>query len=191
MSSDIASKIEQLWARFQKKPNRDRWAESHLSTTLAAQIFSLRESRGWTQATLAKKVGMAQSRISLLEDPSYDKFSTATLKRLASAFDVVFVGRFVSYSEMLEWSSNLTQKKLAPPPFEQDMMPFGQQNLDVKPKLVVQSNEERHGIARAADPGKKRSALDATYNDAQKANYNMPKMNLWGKDAPQAYEGSL
>lgn len=123
MSPDIASKIEQLWRRFQDRESRHNWASSHLSTNLAAQIFSLREARGWTQTELAEAAGMAQSRISLLEDPSYEKFSLTTLKRLATAFDVVFVGRFVTFSEMLAWSTNLTPERLAPREFVKDRPP--------------------------------------------------------------------
>lgn len=123
MLSDISSKIAQIWTRFQKKENRDAWAASHLGTSLAAQILSLREARGWTQKELAERAGMAQSRISVLEDPDYEKFSLSTLKRIASAFDVVFVGRFVTFGEMLEWAIDPSPARLAPVSFENDRKP--------------------------------------------------------------------
>jgi transcriptional regulator with XRE-family HTH domain len=82
--------------------------------------MSTREARHWTQTDLAKEVGMAQSRISLLEDPSYEKFSLTTLKRLASAFDVALIVRFVPFSELAQWSTNITPGLLAPVRFEDD-----------------------------------------------------------------------
>ena len=92
----------------------------HLSESIAAQINATRKARGWTQSDLAKKSGMAQNRISVLEDNDYENTSLTTLKRLASAFDVALVVRFVPFSEGLEWASNMTADKLAPRKFEED-----------------------------------------------------------------------
>lgn len=168
MSSDINSKIEQIWHRFQDKKRRDAWASSHLGTSLAAQIFNLREARGWTQKRLADEVGMAQSRISLMEDPDYEKFNVSTLKRLASAFDVVFVGRFAPFSEMLDWSTKLTPDKLAPRPFTEDRMPGSAQDVP-QARQSTAADDAPHrprprgnSILRASSPasGREASAFD-------------------------------
>ena len=95
------SRIKSLWGKFRNKEFRESFLTSRLSTNIAAQIQTMREDRGWTQEQLAEASGMAQSRISLLEDPSYERMSVSTLKRLASAFDVGLSIRFVPYSVLL------------------------------------------------------------------------------------------
>ena len=61
----------QLWEKMRGKPYRDSFVAAHLSTNIAAQIQTLREKRGWSQGELAEKAGMARSRISVMENPSY------------------------------------------------------------------------------------------------------------------------
>lgn len=52
---------------------------------LAHRIAELRESRGLTQADLARKVGTTQAGISRLENPNYRNYSLKTLEKVAVA----------------------------------------------------------------------------------------------------------
>jgi transcriptional regulator with XRE-family HTH domain len=105
-----------------KKTYRDAFVAAHVSNTVASQIASLRAERKWTQGELAEKSGMRQSRISALEDPNNENFEVKTLERLASAFDVALTVRFVPYSEIAIWASNITQDQLSVPDFEHDVL---------------------------------------------------------------------
>ena len=105
-----------------KKAYRDLFVAAHVSNTVASQIASLRAERGWTQGELAERSGMRQSRISALEDPNNENFEKKTLERLASAFDVGLTIRFVAYSEIALWASNITEDKLSVPDFEHDVL---------------------------------------------------------------------
>lgn len=100
LSSRINSKVKAIWRKLRNKEYRDSFVASQISNTIAAQIFSLREARGWKQAEVAARAGMKQSRISDLEDPNYENYQTRTLVKLASAFDVGLVVRFVPFSEL-------------------------------------------------------------------------------------------
>lgn len=123
MSDDIISTAKQIWRKFSRgKGYRDAFVASNLSTNVAAQIVGMREERGWRQVELAERSGMAQARISVLEDPNYDKFTISTLKRIASAFDVALVIRFVPFSELLNWVVNITPRDLAPIDFSRDRL---------------------------------------------------------------------
>ena len=140
MLSRIASRLQNLWAKFQSKIYRDAFVASHLKTNVAAQIVTMREDRGWTQHKLAEVSGMSQPRISLLEDPNYEKMTLSTLKRVASAFDVALVVRFAPFSELLLWANSASSQNLGVPSFKDDNLP--------QASLITNSNylQIQHGV---------------------------------------------
>jgi transcriptional regulator with XRE-family HTH domain len=120
--SDTDLVREEIWESLTvSKGNREAFVSAHLSSNIGAQIFALRESRGWSQGELAAEVGMAQPRISILEG-GYDNYSLRTLRRFASAFDVAVVVRFVPFSELVNWIAALAPSQLAPVDFANDYL---------------------------------------------------------------------
>ncbi len=87
------------------KKTRDRLVESNLAETIAFQIRATRNTCGWTQAELAQETGMTQNNISRMESPEYGKYSIASLRRIAAAFDVALEVRFVPFSQYIHWLS--------------------------------------------------------------------------------------
>jgi transcriptional regulator with XRE-family HTH domain len=70
---------------------------------LSAQIQALREHRDWTQEQLGTAAeGMKQTQVSRLENPDYSGGTIKSLKRLANAFDLGLIVRFVKFSEFLD-----------------------------------------------------------------------------------------
>ena len=122
MSESIDTIRSQLWEKMRDKPYRDTFVAAHLSTNIAAQIQTIREQRGWTKKQLAQKAGMSPSRITVMEDPSYEKFTLTTLRRLASAFDVALIARFTAFSDLVNWVAELSPDKLETPEFERDSL---------------------------------------------------------------------
>ena len=53
---------------------------------LAEKIREMRDAVGLTQKQLADKIGTTQSGIARLEDPDYESYSLATLKKIAHFF---------------------------------------------------------------------------------------------------------
>jgi transcriptional regulator with XRE-family HTH domain len=127
MLSRMSSTIRTLWKRMKSKEYRESFVASHVSNTIAAQIFMMREDREWTQTILAEKAGMKQSRISALEDPDFENVEIATLRRLASAFDVGLSVRFVPFSEIAVQASNLETSDLCVMNFDRDALPMWEQ----------------------------------------------------------------
>lgn len=76
------------------------------------QIRLLREQRGWSQSELARRCGMKQSRISVLEDVNHERWSVTTLRRLARAFDVSLLVRFEDFTTMQRRSQRFTVDSL-------------------------------------------------------------------------------
>jgi transcriptional regulator with XRE-family HTH domain len=87
---------------------------------VAAQVYALRQKHDKTQEQLAQETGMSQARISVLENPNYRKFNVGTLQRIAAAFDVALIVRFVSFGELLDWTVTGSQNTLAPRSFEDE-----------------------------------------------------------------------
>jgi len=106
---------------------RATFVESNISKGLAFQIRSLREREGWSQQELADKIGSRQNAIYRAENPNYGKQTLTTLKKIAAAFDVGLVVRFVPFSELVDWVSGtprtvegLTSAALMVPAFEEE-----------------------------------------------------------------------
>lgn len=119
---------EGLIARLRRgRGVRAKFVESHVGKGVAYQIRAIRDSLGWSQGRLAEEVGMPQNAVSRLESPQYGKPTLTTLMRLAAAFDVGLVVRFVPFSEMVDWVSGtprinkgLGSDALEVPPFEKE-----------------------------------------------------------------------
>jgi transcriptional regulator with XRE-family HTH domain len=85
---------------------------------IPAQIKALRGDM--TQNELASVAQMKQSRISAIETPGAVNFNLETLVRLASAFKVGMVVKFVPFSEMLSWENGFSQDSFRVVTVEQD-----------------------------------------------------------------------
>jgi transcriptional regulator with XRE-family HTH domain len=111
----------EIYEKFQEsKEYRDSFIAEHIYSRLPLKIRGLREQRGWSQKELGDKVGMAQAWVSKLEDPSYGKYTLATLLRLASAFDVGLDIDFDLFSNILEKALTLTPESFEVVSFADD-----------------------------------------------------------------------
>ncbi len=91
------------------------YCDSFTDGVIATQIKVLREQRGWTQKQLAERAGMAQERISVLEDVNYAAWSIRTLRRLAKAFGLRLVIRFEKYDTVVAEVEGFSRKGLQRP----------------------------------------------------------------------------
>ena len=118
MSTDTIS--SQLLQKFRNQEYREAFVDAHVSDTIASQVFALRKKERWTQTKLAEKCGMAQERISLLENPDYGDVNISTLKRLASAFGVALDVKFIPFSILLTSLDELSLRPMAVPSFKEE-----------------------------------------------------------------------
>jgi transcriptional regulator with XRE-family HTH domain len=87
------------------KEARTQFVSSHVDKGIAFQIRALRDKQDLSQEDLSRMVGMNQNAISRLESPQYGRPTITTLKRLAAAFDVALIVRFVPFSQLVDWVS--------------------------------------------------------------------------------------
>lgn len=111
---------KQIANSLRDKEYRDLFVSGHIHRGIAHQLRKMRDSRGWTQAELGERSGMAQEQLSRLENPDNERLSLRTLKRLASAFDVALVVRFVPFSNLVDWATRLSESDLVFPSFVDD-----------------------------------------------------------------------
>ena len=118
--SKISVKLKNLWASFSDKTYRDDFVSDTIDDSLGVQIYCLREERGWTQHQLATLVGTAQSGICRWEAGDAPRTITS-LKKLASAFDVALVVKFVPFSAFLRGDGEPIDQTV--PKFDDDHPP--------------------------------------------------------------------
>ena len=102
------------------KTFRDLLCNRKLRWSIAKQIIDLRHARGWSQATLAAKIGTHQTAISALECPSGRYPTLKTLIKIARVFDVGLVCRLVTTREFLAHIQLLESGSMYVPAFADD-----------------------------------------------------------------------
>lgn len=127
-----ASSRDSIVAKLENKDYRTAFVEATISHGLAHQIRINREKRGWSQGDLADRCGAKtkQAVISRLEDPAYGKYSLSTLHKLASAFDVALLVKFVPFSKFLIETSDKTPEGLV-------VRSFSEENLYLRQAVVT------------------------------------------------------
>jgi ribosome-binding protein aMBF1 (putative translation factor) len=109
--------------KLKNKEYRDAYVEANIMQGLAHQIRTNRENRDWSQHDLAEKCkSSSQTSISRLEDPSYGKYTLSTLIKLASAFDVALIVKFVPYSKFLVETEKKAPKYLYAQSFDNEFI---------------------------------------------------------------------
>jgi transcriptional regulator with XRE-family HTH domain len=114
------NKREQMLENLRDPEFRQQLIDEHINVGIAFQIRALRERQNLTQANLAALLGVKQPLVSSWENPNYGKYSLATLKELAKAFDIGLLVRFVPFSSLVDWTVDLTSDAIAPPSFREE-----------------------------------------------------------------------
>ena len=113
---------------------RASYLRSKITVNLSAQIRALRIKQQITQTELASKAEMKQSRISAMERPGAVKFNIETLIRLAAAFRVGLIVKFVPYSEVLNWENAFSQDEF-------DVTVIGRDREFLNPSILAATAE--------------------------------------------------
>ena len=147
---------------------RKAFVDEMVGTGLAFQIRRLRNARSLTQKALADQMGNNQVTISQWENPGYGSYSLSSLKQLASAFDVGLLVRFVSFSELADWTIDVGDERLTPPTYEDERQlsfwRIGEVNIE---STAILTEDEVLAVLDVGDHGNLRQAKRAT-DDAWK-----------------------
>ena len=88
------------------------YLESHSVSRIAAQVHAIRKQRKWSQTELAARAGIAQERVSKIENADFTSLTMATLRKLARAFDIDVRIAFTSVSDGILDVAKLDPAKL-------------------------------------------------------------------------------
>lgn len=116
---------KRLREKLKSKPFRDAFFATHINTSIAFQIRAMRQRRKWSQRKLGQKIGrkkaLAQSRVSKLETPGRTAYTMRALERVASAFDVALMVRFVPYGDLTRFLETLGPDSYVVPSFNEEV----------------------------------------------------------------------
>lgn len=101
-----------IWDELKDHEFAHAYFDEFLNTYLATQIKTLRECRNLTQAELGELAGMAQERISLMENVNYSSWTVSTLRKLAKAFGLRLKVSFESFGTGLSEIRYFARKSL-------------------------------------------------------------------------------
>jgi transcriptional regulator with XRE-family HTH domain len=139
---DMNERSKMISKLIKRRDSRESYIRSKLSVLLPAQIRSLRLRREMKQAELGAEAEMKQGRISVLERIGEVSFSIETLIKLASAFRVGLIVKFVPMSEMLNWENAFA-------PDEFDVVPLERDEIFLHPEQSESQNKMSPGLCEA------------------------------------------
>jgi transcriptional regulator with XRE-family HTH domain len=139
-SAATTSARQQLLQSFRDPEYRHLFVNERLRASVALQIRALRQMREMTQKSLGDAIGMAQTWVSILENPEYGKMTVATLLRLAEAFDTDLEIKFRPFSRTLDTIPTQGPDYFAVPSFQEE---FGASPLAPEDMEKVRNIEER------------------------------------------------
>jgi len=117
----MSTKSDLIYKLKNNKKTRVSYLRAKINVNVPSQIKGLRLRRKMKQEELARDAEMKQPRISAMECPGATKFNLETLIRLAAAFKVGLVVKFVPFSEMLRWENNFSQDTFNVLPIDRDV----------------------------------------------------------------------
>jgi transcriptional regulator with XRE-family HTH domain len=152
----VTSKLK-LLAKLRNPEYRDAYVEESVATSLPFQIKALREQPGreWSQAELGERAGMRQNAISRLEDAESGTPSITTLLRLARAFDVALLVKFVPFSKLLSEFADVSFEALSAQSFDEELPQLQQlarTPQDSPSVVVVASSSDLGSVLTVSSP---------------------------------------
>lgn len=111
-----------LLKRLKDHDFRRAFAEEAVDVGVPIQIREMRRARGWTQKRLGEVANLAQEAVARAESMSYGRFTLATLKNLAAAFDCALIVRFAPFSELLNWKYQIEEATVTPADYATDLV---------------------------------------------------------------------
>jgi len=104
------SAFDKLWRKLAKsKKYREEFVAAQVKRGIPFQIRALLKQTGFSQEELATRSGLTQGVVSRAANLDYGNLTLNTIIRIAAGFDVAFIGKFVPFSELASWFTELSE----------------------------------------------------------------------------------
>ena len=115
------SAFSKIWEKLRDKAYREAFVTAQLKRGLpSANWRSDCKGSRLELKRLTNAAGLKQGAISRASDPDYGNLTINTILRIASGFDVAYIGRFVPFSDLARWYSRLSESALSVSSFGDD-----------------------------------------------------------------------
>jgi transcriptional regulator with XRE-family HTH domain len=108
------------------KRYREEYAIAMLKRMIPYQVRAIRKKRGWSQGHLAESAKLTQGVISRAEDPNYGNLTLTTIGRIAAGYDLAAIVKFVPFTELVDYSENISEREFA------NLRTFEQENQEAQ-----------------------------------------------------------
>jgi len=123
--------FNELWRKLRKsKKYREEFVASQLKRGIPFQIRTLMKQMELSQEELASRANLSQGVVSRAANPNYGNLTLNTIIRIAAGFDVAFIGRFVPFSELGRWFTDLSEESVRAKRFEEEDAAFAKLAAD-------------------------------------------------------------
>ena len=116
----FTARLRRFAQELKNRNARRHYVESYVKAGLPLQVRTMRQDREWNQTILAEKIGTTQNAVSRLESPRSNTPTIRTLLKIAKAFDVALVVRFMRFSDYAKLISSEHTESIAVPDFAND-----------------------------------------------------------------------
>jgi len=168
-----------FWVDLKDKEFAHAYADEFLNILIATQIKVLRGKL--RQEDIAQLSGMAQERISILENVNYSSWSVNTLRKLAKAFDLRLRITFETFSSLIDDIQRLSEEGLQRKTRQQELSNFLAQTDSELPKDIVHSFSE--------------SGTEELPKEKSAAQHSLPStpgyIDTWQRDVYMGFIGSV
>jgi transcriptional regulator with XRE-family HTH domain len=121
VEGQLVNTSNQLWKKLAgSKRYREEFVAAQVKKGIPFQIRTLMKKHNLSQQELAKRSDLTQGVISRAANPEYGNLTLNTIIRIAAGLDVAFVGKFVSFNDLAEWFSTLSEDSASVQTFEQE-----------------------------------------------------------------------
>jgi transcriptional regulator with XRE-family HTH domain len=115
------STFENMWEKLAaNKKYREEFVAAVVKRAIPIQARTLRKKLELSQDQLATQSGLTQGVVSRAEDPNYGNLTLNTIVRYAAGLDMAFIGKFVPFSEFVQWADSIPNGQAAIPSFDKE-----------------------------------------------------------------------
>jgi transcriptional regulator with XRE-family HTH domain len=163
---------KRLVEELKDKKFRDAYVAEHVKTSVPIQIYILREQRRWNQTQLAERAKTTQTVISRLEDHDYGRLSISSLLKLASAFDVALLIKFVPFTRLFKEFEDTSPEALSAKSF-----------LEELPDIAAWAEDNE--VEQEERPAARSNPLNATDFEVSNGWIEIQRQNITDQQVPQ------